>query len=243
MHLNSFRIARMMVVTTVATIVMLAGAGLYAWVRLDDVANVAAHAANHLEPQLGRVAEIELNITRTSLLARHLMLVRTPADQQATFAEIGEKRKAVETAVTGFRDNVSNDQARELFRELERRLAEFWTIAGKNLELTLAGRKDEAFDHLVSTLVPARNRLLDSIKVLRLHQRSLLSEAVQLAALDAPKACWACCSGSSCWAWCSRRRSPRGRFEGGSRSSPRRRRVRPATWWARRQTSRAGAAR
>jgi methyl-accepting chemotaxis protein len=179
-----FSVSRLMAVTTTATIVLLVVAALYAWVRLDDVANVAADAANRLEPQLGRVADVELNITRTSLLARHFMLVRTPADQQATLEEIGEKRRTIESAIEGFRQHQSNDGSSALFEELERRLATFWTIAGHNLELTGSGRKDQAFDHLVSTLVPARNRLLESIKALRTHQRSLLSEAVQRAAGD-----------------------------------------------------------
>jgi methyl-accepting chemotaxis protein len=162
---------------------MLSGAALYAWVRLDDMAGVAVDASNRLVPQLGRVADIELNITRTSLLARHLMLVRTPADQKLTLDEIGEKRGLVEAAAKGFRENVVNPKARELFAELERRLETFWVIAATNLELTLAGRKEEAFDHLVSTLIPSRNRLLETIKALRTHQRDLLAESVDRAAV------------------------------------------------------------
>jgi methyl-accepting chemotaxis protein len=133
---------------------------------------------------LARVAAIELNITRVSLQARHAMLSRNPQELQATLEDIGAKRKLIDAAIEGFNANVKSPRGKELFAAAQGRIGDFWKEGGANLEMTAAGRKDEAFAHLVGTLIPARERLLASIVELREYQETLLANLVESSQQD-----------------------------------------------------------
>lgn len=171
--------ARILAGAIAAILVCLVFAGAYTWHHLSSIAAINADAAQRLVPQLARVAAIELNVTRTSLLARHAMLVKTPADLKSTMDEIGSKRAEIDQAIQGFQDNVRSETGRMLFAELERRVEGFWTVGEANLAMTMNGRTDLAFEHLVSTLIPSRNQLLESVVALRDYQQALLAGSVQ----------------------------------------------------------------
>nr|WP_315199851.1 methyl-accepting chemotaxis protein [uncultured Aquabacterium sp.] len=138
--------------------------------------DTTADASVRLLPQLARAAAIELNVTRVSLQTRHAMLVRTPQDLNTTLDDIGVKRKLIDEAINGLKADVRNPKAKELLAALESRTTAFWQAGEANLALTRSGQKDAAFDHLVGTLIPARNALLDSSAALRSFEQQLLGE-------------------------------------------------------------------
>jgi hypothetical protein len=185
MNMQNFGFSRSLAALFVAVVLALVGAAAYTWVHLNAIAETNADAAKRLVPQSARVAAIELNITRVSLQARHAMLARNPQELKATLDDIGAKRKLIEDAVEGFGANVKSTREKELFTAAQGRIGEFWKEGGANLEMTAAGRKDEAFAHLVSTLIPARERLLASIVELRGYQEALLASLVEAAESDA----------------------------------------------------------
>ena len=176
MQINALGFVRTLWAAVAVVAMLLVGASAYTWTGIDSVSATAADASQRLVPQLARAAAIELNVTRTSLLVRHAMLVRAPGDLQATLAEIGEKRKLVDDATSGFEANVRSPRGKELFATVKLRATDFWKAGEANLALTSAGKKDEAFDHLVATLVPARNAFLTASAVLRDHQQEQLAQ-------------------------------------------------------------------
>lgn len=156
----------------------LLGASAYTWIHLDNIAQANADAAKRLVPQLARMAAIELNITRVSLQARHAMLSRTPEELQSTLEDIGAKRKVIDEAVAGFQANVRSQQGKQLIGMVQDKLAAFWTAGETNLGMTAAGKRSEAFDHLVTVLIPARQSLLATVEELRMYQQELLDGMV-----------------------------------------------------------------
>jgi len=185
MNVFNLGFARTLAITISAVLLCLAAAGAYAWINLSSISSLNADAAQRLVPQLARVAVIELNVTRTSLLARHAMLVKTPEDLKSTLDEVGRKRALIDQAMKDFRDNVRSAKGTSLFAELEQRVASFWVVGEKNLGMTLDGRTDLAFEHLVATLIPNRNQLLDSVGALREYQQSYLADMVVRAEKEA----------------------------------------------------------
>jgi len=185
MNIKSLGFARSMGAMTLVVSAALVATAAYTWSHLNSIAGANADAAGRLVPQLVRMAAVELNVSRVSLQARHAMLVRTQEDLRATLADIGVKRKIIDDAVAGFGQNVKSSKGKQLFAVLQDRLAEFWKIGGANLEMTAAGRKDDAFAHLVGTLIPARERLLASVVDLRQYQEALLAGMVKSSEEDA----------------------------------------------------------
>jgi methyl-accepting chemotaxis protein len=158
---------------------LLLGASMYTWTHLDSIAQANSDAAKRLVPQLARMAAIELNITRVSLQARHAMLARTPEELRSTLDDIGAKRKTIDEAVAGFQSNVHSERGKQLIATVQEKLTAFWTAGETNLGMTLAGNKTEAFEHLVSVLIPARQSLLDTVAELRVYQQELLDGLVK----------------------------------------------------------------
>jgi len=178
--MNVFKLgfARTLGLALAAVLVCLVSAGAYTWMNLSSISAINADAAERMVPQLARVAVIELNVTRTSLLARHAMLVKSPEDLKSTLDEVGRKRALIDEAMNGFRANVRSAKGISLFAELEQRVAAFWVVGEKNLGMTVDGRPDLAFEHLVGTVISSRNQLLESVAALREYQQGLLAEMV-----------------------------------------------------------------
>ncbi len=185
MNIQTLGFARSMLAMTLAVSTALLSAGAYTWIHLDSIAGTSADAASRLMPQLARVAAVELNITRVSLQARHAMLVQTPQELQATLDDIGIKRKLVDETVADFTQHVKSSRGKELMAHLQQQLAEFWKVGGVNLDLSAAGKKEEAFTHLVDILIPARNELLTRVASLREYQEALLASSAGAAEEDA----------------------------------------------------------
>jgi methyl-accepting chemotaxis protein len=182
--IQNFGFSRGLAALFTTVVLALTGVAAYTWVHLNAISASNADAATRLVPQLARVAAIELNITRVSLQARHAMLSRNPQELQATLEDIGAKRKLIDAAIEGFNANVKSPRGKELFAAAQGRIGDFWKEGGANLEMTAAGRKDEAFAHLVGTLIPARERLLASIVELREYQETLLANLVESSQQD-----------------------------------------------------------
>jgi hypothetical protein len=139
--------------------IALCGALLVAW-SLNEVAQMrkeTRRAADVLTPQLLRMSEMELTLTRISLQARHAILSRTPQELDATLAEVGALAKRLDTLFEEFGANVSTPSGTTLFAEVKGRKAHFWEQAGQVVEHVKADRRPEAFAHLVEHVVPARD--------------------------------------------------------------------------------------
>lgn len=149
------------------------------------VSQLMAQVTHHTEsvnstsvPQLQRIAELELNVTRASLQVRHAILARTPDEMNVALADIGAKRKLLEEKLEEFGGAMVTQAEREAFAPMPALLRKFIAVATENVVLIQAGRKDEAFAFLVDKTVPTRNRLLAPLGDEKARQGSVLSSAL-----------------------------------------------------------------
>ena len=175
MRLESLGFFRSLSAAFAVVLALLAGASVYTWSRLDIIAQANADTATRLVPQLARTGAIDLNVTRIMLQARHAMLVRTPEDLRSTLDDIGEQRKLIDAAFEGFLRDVRSEEGKALIADAQLKLSAFWKVGEANLAITVAGRKDEAFVHLVENLIPASSALLATVVELRSFQEALLA--------------------------------------------------------------------
>ena len=154
----------------------LLGAVLSAWAlrEIDQTRLESRRAVDVLTPQLLRMAEMELTLTRISLQARHAILARTPAELQATQADIGQLAQRLDDLADTFENSLSTERGRALFNEVKARKTRFWEEAGRVVGHVEAGRRDLAFAHLVEKVIPARDAWLQAIATQREFQQQQL---------------------------------------------------------------------
>ena len=184
---DGFGIAKRLYLVLFLLVLALSGLALAAWVQLSRVSDLAGVTGAMRVPQLQRIADIELNVTRVSLQIRHAILVRTPDDMRQTLADIGAKRKVIEDLAAAFGGAVSTPQERQSFQELERLVGEFWPIEAANIRLIEAGQKEQAFDELVAKTIPARNRVLAWLDREKSRQSELLTADLARVQSDAER--------------------------------------------------------
>jgi len=176
MHLlSSFGIAKRLYLVSFVLIASLAGLAVAAWVQLNQVASLAAQTGANRTPQLQRMAEVELEVTRVSLQLRHAMLVKTPADLASTLAYIGDKHKHIDEVFQAYEAGLFTPAGKEAFVKFPPLVKDFWAIAGANVALVEAGKKDEGFQMLVDKTIPARNLLLAALEIEKKRQGAALA--------------------------------------------------------------------
>jgi methyl-accepting chemotaxis protein len=158
----------------VVLLLSLSGVALFTWIQLTRIADIADKTAHVRVPQLDRIASIELNVTRVSLQVRHAILSRTPDERAATLADIGDKRKTLDSLLADYDKAISSERGRELLERMKPAVVAFWVTGEKNLKLVHEGDKDAAFAFLVDHTIPARNAVLTQTAELVKYQRSLL---------------------------------------------------------------------
>ena len=151
-------------------------------IKLSAVNKAAEFVRTTRAPQLLRVGELELNVTRASLQLRHAILARTPAERDAALADVAEKAKFLEAKLDEFGRAMSTPAGREAFKPLPALMTPFLALAGDTVKLIQQGNKEEAFAFLADKLVPARNQLLAPLAAEKLRQNQRLSEDLDNAA-------------------------------------------------------------
>jgi hypothetical protein len=172
---DGFGIAKRLYLVLILLVLALSGLALAAWIQLSRVSELAGVTGAMRVPQLQRIADIELNVTRVSLQIRHAILVRTPDALRETLADTVAKRKIIEDRAAAFGGALSTPEERQSFQELERLVGEFWPIEAANIRLIEAGQKEQAFDDLVGKTIPARNRVLAWLEKEKIRQSELLA--------------------------------------------------------------------
>ncbi len=178
---------RLLLINTVLVALLLTVAGTV-WFMMDKVV-LAAERINHTNvPQLQHIAELELNVTRTSLQVRHAILSRNPAELDATLADIGDKKRLLYERMKELGAGMIDDAGRQAYAPLPALMDEFWRRGEANVKLIQEGRKDEAFAYLVDNTIPARNALLTPLAAEKKRQGDRLafriSEIETLSKLD-----------------------------------------------------------
>ncbi|RTL41653.1 MAG: HAMP domain-containing protein [Burkholderiales bacterium] len=171
-------IAARLYLLTALVAAALGGLAVMAHLKLGAAAEAALRTEKMRVPQLQRIADIELNVTRLSLQLRHAMLSRTPQELEATLQDINTLVDRVKTLVKSYEDGLFTPEGRRRYAALPPVLGNFWDHAGRNLELIRGKRNAEAFAYLVDNTIPARKALLEVLEETRRFQQSALSRDI-----------------------------------------------------------------
>jgi methyl-accepting chemotaxis protein len=183
-----FNLGQRLLLINTALVVLLLAVAAVVWVMMGRVSD-EADQINHVNvPQLQVIAELELNVTRTSLQVRHAILSRNPAELNATLADIGDKKKLLYERMKEFGAGMADDAGRQAYAPLPALMDEFWRHGEANVGLINEGRKDDAVAYLVDKTIPARNALLKPLSDEKRRQGTMLAsridEVKSLASLD-----------------------------------------------------------
>lgn len=168
---------RLLLINATLVLLLLVLAGTV-WTMMGRVVMAADRINQTNVPQLQTIAELELNVTRTSLQVRHAILSRNPQELAATLADIGEKKRLLLDALKVFGEGMIDDAGREAFAPLPALMDEFWRIGEANVKLIQEGRKEEAFAYLVDHTIPARNALLSPLAKEKRRQGERLASRI-----------------------------------------------------------------
>ena len=158
--LRNLTLAQRLLAINTALIGLLVAVAVTVWFMMGKVTMAADRINQTNVPQLQRIAELELNVTRTSLQVRHAMLARNPQELAATLADIGEKKQKLYAELKVLGEGMIDQDGRNAFAPLPALMDEFWKQGSANVALIQEGRKEEAFAFLVDKTIPARNALL-----------------------------------------------------------------------------------
>ncbi len=156
----------------------LAVTAVLSWVYLSEVRHQTELVSEEEVPRLLQISSMELRVTQSSLLLRHAILVRTPQDVSSTLAEIGEKKRLTDADLVKLVASATTQAEKALSASLSSGLDAFWRVAGQNIQLIQDGKKEEAFDFLVASTIPARNAVLAVLAKEKEHQSTLLRESI-----------------------------------------------------------------
>lgn len=147
---------------------------VWALAEINKMRQESRRAADVLTPQLLRMSEMELTLTRVSLEARHAILSRNSAELQESLNRIDKYAKRLDELSSEFESAISTERGRALFADVKNKRQVFWQEAGKIVEHVLAERRAEAFAHLVDKVVPARDVWLKAMTTQREYQNETL---------------------------------------------------------------------
>jgi methyl-accepting chemotaxis protein len=176
--MNKSKLASRLNLFSGALVLVLVGVGVAVWLLLGRIVFAADRVQRVNVPQLQRIAELELNVTRVSLQVRHLMLSKTEAQRTATLADIQEKKRLLERVLHEVGDGMVDDEGRAAYAALPALMDAFWRVGGENIALVQAGKIDEAVDYLVERTIPARNLLLEPLAREKQRQAERLNGSI-----------------------------------------------------------------
>ncbi len=172
-------IARRLYMVSCALILALGGVAVVAWYQIERISSIAGMTGANRVPQMQRIAQVELDVTRVSLQIRHALLVKSRADLAATLADIEDKRKHIDATLRAFKEAVFTPAGHESVAKIAPLAAAFWEVGVANVKLIEAGRNDEAFNMLVEKTIPARNLLLTALDAEKTRQTTALTSEVK----------------------------------------------------------------
>ena len=177
--MKSLSITQRLYLVSLVLVVALVGVAIDTWIQFQHVMDLAHETRVSRVPQVERMAEIELNVTRVSLQIRHGLLVTRPEDLAATLADIGAKRQQISETLKAFEKDLITQAGRDAYRGIAAQADAFWAVGNENVRLVQQGQKEAAFEMLVARTVPARNLLLTALHAERKRQGTVLNQDLE----------------------------------------------------------------
>ncbi len=181
--LAHFGITQRLYSVVAAVSVALAVVASFAYVEMKTVIGDADAIADNRVPQLMRISNVELDVTRASLQLRHSMLSRTPEERAAAMGDVGALRQRITKNIGDYEKALNSDAARERFAAVQGATAQFWKIGEANIDLIQKGDQAAAFAFLVDKTIPARNALLTTLaEGTKYYEAALLDDVATIKA-------------------------------------------------------------
>jgi methyl-accepting chemotaxis protein len=179
MKKRGLKLAQRLYLSCAGLMLGMAAMAVIVWVLMGSLLQHTVDVGGMRVPQLQRIAELELNVTRTSLQLRHAILARTPEEMKTALDDVAQKRKVLEETMESLGKSMVTPAGREAFAPLPDLAKAFWAIGTENIKLIEAGKKEEAFAFLADQTVPARNRLLMPLAKEKKRQAEHLEQDIQ----------------------------------------------------------------
>lgn len=171
-------LARKLQLVCTSLIALMVVAAVVCWLLLARLSDDAQLVQKSNVPQLQLIADLELNVTRTSLQLRHAILARDKTEQQTALDDIAQKIRLLQSEMTQLGAGMQDTAGASAFAAMPDLLKAFVQEGSRNLELIVAGDKEAAFAYLTEKTIPARNRLLAPLATEKERQGKLLSAAI-----------------------------------------------------------------
>ncbi len=172
-------IGRLLIMAAALALILI-GAAVHTSRQLVSLEEAAHAAESSRFPQLQRMAQAQLEVTRLSLQLRHAMLSRTPQERDTALQDIKRLKEAITEQLGAYEKALHTETGRQRFRPVQQKVQAFAEVEQKNLALIEAGQMSEAFAFLVDQTIPARNALLHEIAENVKYQESRLQDELQL---------------------------------------------------------------
>ncbi len=185
---NGFTLAQRLYLFSGVLVTALVALGVLVWALMSVVETEANDVKSSNAPQIQRIAELELNVTRASLQLRHAILARTPEEKATALADVMKKKEVLESTLADFGRGMIDEDGRRAFAPLPALMQSFWAIGADNVKLIQGDKKDEAFAFLVDKTIPARNALLTPLGLEKKRQADNLVKQLDDVVADAKRA-------------------------------------------------------
>ena len=162
-----------------ALVFLLLAVAATVWFMMGKVVFAADRINQTNVPQLQTIAELELNVTRSSLQVRHAILARNAEELGATLKDLGDKQALLREQLRNFEKYAVDEAGRRAYAPLPGLMDVFWQHGAANVRLIQEGRKDEAFAYLVDKTIPARNALLAPLSAEKKRQGERIVARIQ----------------------------------------------------------------
>jgi methyl-accepting chemotaxis protein len=182
--LRRITITRTLYIVCAIVALLLFAASLIAVRDLRDAATRTRLVEGTRMPQLLRADEVELNVTRASLLLRHAMLARDDGERAKALQQLGERVAAMDEGLRLYEQALITANGRQRYQGVPDKAARFKALAGEVVQKIQAGDQAAAFAQLADDLVPVRNEFLAALGDLKKFQSEQVGAEVVLIAAD-----------------------------------------------------------
>ena len=143
---------------------------------LGSATQEAARLKNDRVPQMMRLADLQIHITRASLGLRHMMLGRDAAERKTALDDILNRKRLADASMKAYEEHALTKKGEAAAATIRPIYDAFWKVATVNLQLIIDGRDADGFAMLADETVGVRDRLVEAVHGDRKRQDTLLHE-------------------------------------------------------------------
>jgi methyl-accepting chemotaxis protein len=181
--------ARLALNSAVLIIAMLSMSA-FVWSRMGELGVHTAEVRSAQVPQLQRLADIELDLTRIEVLLRQAILAEKPEDETAALTDLEARSTRLDPQLAAVGSAMHDEAGRQAFATLPGLLEAFRKAGAETTALVRQNRKYEASVMLGEKALPALARLAEPLRAEKRRQADALDAAVAAVEAHASSVKW-----------------------------------------------------